>query len=119
MLQDARRVVACNRGLGRFDVPENAKEVLDLLKRNMTVDRDQALVENRWLGPVEVGATVDYLDEPGSAHAQGNLTRRLLRHPLVVLPQEEITPRETRAALGLTGEGWQDYGMSDMLRENH
>ena len=82
MLQDARRVVACNRGLGRFGVPENAKEVLDLLKRNMTVDRDQALVENRWLGPVEVGATVDYLDEPGSAHAQGNLTRRLLRHPL-------------------------------------
>ena len=56
-------------------------------------------------------------DEAGAAHAQGNQMRVLLRHPLTVMPQDELTPRETRAALGLTGEGWQDYSLSDMLKE--
>ena len=118
--QDARRTIACLRGVGRFDVPENDKEVNALLKRNLKIERDQALVENRWLGPVDIsmgGSTADYYDEPGAAHAQGNQTRLLLRHPLTVIPQDELTPRETRAALGLTGEGWQDYSLSDMLKE--
>ena len=120
LLQDARRTIACLRGVGRFDVPENAKEVNELLKRNLKVERDQALVENRWLCPVDIsmgGSTADYFDEAGAAHAQGNQMRLLLRHPLTVMPQDELTPRETRAALGLTGEGWQDYSLSDMLKE--
>ena len=108
LLANAVLTVSASRGLGRFDVPENDKEVHALLQRNLNLDKSLAKCE--CYGPVDQGAT-DFLDDP-----RGSTRRFVLRDPRAVLKQQEFEPKVIRDALGLTG-GWEDYGMSDMLKE--
>ena len=108
LLANAVLTVSASRGLGRFDVPENDKEVHALLQRNL--DLDKSLAKCECYGPRDMGAT-DFFDTP-----MGSTRRLLLRDPRTVLPQQEFEPKLVRDALGLTG-GWEDYGMGDMLKE--